>query len=57
MRNKLRLIPGSVDAVIVDMGLPDRKGDALVQEIRSIYPLLPIVIAGGQGRAPSKPFR
>jgi PAS domain S-box-containing protein len=48
--NKLRLIPGSVDAVIVDMGLPDRKGDALVREIRSIYPLLPIVIASGQGK-------
>ena len=48
--NKLRLIPGSVDAVIVDMGLPDRKGDALVREIRSIYPLLPIVIASGQAK-------
>jgi signal transduction histidine kinase/CheY-like chemotaxis protein len=47
--NKLRLIPGSVDAVIVDMGLPDRKGDALVREIRSIYPLLPVIIASGQG--------
>ena len=32
------------------MGLPDRKGDALVQEVRSIYPTLPIVIASGQGR-------
>ena len=48
--NKLRLIPGGVDAVIVDMGLPDRKGDALVREIRSIYPPLPIVIASGQGK-------
>jgi PAS domain S-box-containing protein len=48
--NKLRLIPGSADAVIIDMGLPDRKGDALVREIRSMYPLLPIVIASGQGR-------
>jgi PAS domain S-box-containing protein len=48
--NKLRLIPGGVDALIVDMGLPDRKGNALVQEVRSIYPTLPIVIASGQGR-------
>ena len=48
--NKLRLIPGGVDALVVDMGLPDRKGDALVQEVRSIYPTLPIVIASGQGR-------
>jgi CheY-like chemotaxis protein len=48
--NKLHLIPGGVDALVVDMGLPDRKGDALVQEVRSIYPNLPIVIASGQGR-------
>jgi CheY-like chemotaxis protein len=46
--NKLRLIPGGVDAVIVDMGLPDRHGDALVHEIRSVYPSLPIVIASGR---------
>ena len=32
------------------LGLPDRRGDILVREIRSIYPVLPIVIASGQGR-------
>jgi PAS domain S-box-containing protein len=48
--NKLRLIPGGVDVVIIDMGLPDRRGDALVSEIRSLYPSLPVVIASGQGR-------
>jgi CheY-like chemotaxis protein len=48
--NKLRLIPGGVDAVIIDMGLPDRKGDVLVREIRVIYPSLPIVITSGQGK-------
>jgi CheY-like chemotaxis protein len=48
--NKLHLIPGGIDALVVDMGLPDRKGDALVQEVRSIYPTLPMVIASGQGR-------
>ena len=47
--NKLRLIPGGVDAVIIDLGLPDRDGAALIPEIRSIYPSLPIVIASGQG--------
>jgi PAS domain S-box-containing protein len=47
--NKLRLIPGGVDAVVLDIGLPDRKGDALAQEIRSAYPSLPIVIATGHG--------
>lgn len=45
--NKLRLIPGGVDAAIIDMGLPDRRGDTLVHEIRSAYPTLPIVIASG----------
>jgi CheY-like chemotaxis protein len=48
--NKLRLVPGSVDAIIMDMGLPDRKGDELVREIRAIHPLLPLVIASGQSQ-------
>jgi DNA-binding response OmpR family regulator len=34
--------------VIVDIGLPDRKGDALIREIRTLYPSLPAVIASGQ---------
>jgi PAS domain S-box-containing protein len=46
--NKLRLIPGGVDAVVIDIGLPDRKGDALVREIRSVHPSLPVVIASGR---------
>jgi DNA-binding response OmpR family regulator len=46
--NKLGLVPGGVDAVIVDIGLPDRKGDALIREIRTLYPSLPAVIASGQ---------
>jgi len=48
--NKLRLIPGGVDAVIIDIGLPDRSGESLVREIRSIYPTLPLVVASGRGR-------
>jgi CheY-like chemotaxis protein len=46
--NKLQLVPGGVDAVILDMGLPDRRGDDLVREIRSVHPTLPIVIASGR---------
>jgi PAS domain S-box-containing protein len=49
--NKLQLVPGGVDAMVIDMGLPDSKGDSLVREVRSIYPSLPIVIASGQGTA------
>ena len=46
--DKLRLVRGGIDAMVVDMGLPDAKGDTLVKEVRSIYPSLPIVIASGQ---------
>ena len=45
--NKLRLIPGGVDAVVIDLGLPDRPGDVLVREIRSLFPTIPIVLASG----------
>ena len=47
--NKLTLIAGGVDAAIVDMGLPDRKGDQLIRELRALHPALPVVIATGQG--------
>lgn len=40
-------IKGDVSAAIIDVGLPDRKGDILVSEIRAHYPSLPIVIASG----------
>jgi PAS domain S-box-containing protein len=46
--NKLSLIPGGVDAAVIDMGLPDRDGADLVKEVRAIYPSLPIVIATGR---------
>jgi len=37
-----------VDAAVIDIGLPDRRGDMLVRELRAIYPSLPIVIASGR---------
>lgn len=46
--DKLRLVPGGVDTIVIDMGLPDRRGDELVREVRAIYPSLPIVIVSGQ---------
>ena len=49
--NKLRLIPGGVDAVVIDLGLPDRPGDVLVREIRSLFPAMPVVLASGAHRA------
>jgi PAS domain S-box-containing protein len=46
--NKMALTHGGVDAVIIDMGLPDRAGDILVKEIRANHPNLPIVLASGR---------
>jgi PAS domain S-box-containing protein len=45
--NKLALTHGGIDAVVIDMGLPDRRGDMLVNEIRALYPALPVVLASG----------
>lgn len=47
----LENLSGAVAAAIVDIGLPDRPGDALVRDIRAQYPDLPIVIASGHGEA------
>jgi len=47
--NKVRMAGGAIDAVIVDVGLPDRKGDDLARELRSMYVHLPVVIASGYG--------
>ncbi|MGY4496973.1 DNA-binding response OmpR family regulator [Bradyrhizobium sp. GM24.11] len=49
--NKLRLVPGGVDAVVLDLGLPDKKGDELLREIRSLHRSLPVLLATGQGTA------
>ena len=46
--NKLALVHGGVDAAILDIGLPDRRGDALFREIRALYSSIPIVLATGQ---------
>ena len=37
--DKLGRIAGGVDVVIVDLGLPDRPGDALVRDIRACPPV------------------
>jgi len=50
-KSKLALLKGEVAAVIVDIGLPDATGDALVDELRGIYPGLPILVASGQSEA------
>ena len=47
--NKLALVPGGVDAVILDIGLPDRSGEVLAHEIRALHAALPIIMATGHG--------
>jgi PAS domain S-box-containing protein len=44
----------NLDAAIVDVGLPDRKGDVLIDEMRALHPSIPIVIATGYGEAALK---
>jgi PAS domain S-box-containing protein len=53
--NTLGLVPGGVDAVIVDIGLPDRRGDELVREMRALHPSLPVVFATGAGTSALPP--
>ena len=48
--NKLKL-GTRIDVALVDMGLPDRKGDVLVGELRELQPKLRIVIASGYSPA------
>ena len=45
---KITAEAGAIRAVIIDVGLPDRPGDALAQELRANDRELPIVIASGR---------
>lgn len=44
---RLQHEPDALAGAIIDLGLPDRPGDGLVAEIRSLRPDLPIVLATG----------
>ncbi|MFG1462387.1 response regulator [Xanthobacter sp. DSM 24535] len=41
--------PGDFALAVVDLGLPDMRGEALVQALRSRASALPIIIASGYG--------
>jgi DNA-binding response OmpR family regulator len=45
---KVLAAAGPVQAVIADLGLPDRPGDHLAAELRASHPGLPILIASGR---------
>jgi len=44
----LQIASEPIRAVVVDLGLPDRPGDQLAAEMRSLHPELPILIASGR---------
>jgi CheY-like chemotaxis protein len=46
----LQALRGAPDvrAAVIDMGLPDRPGDQLADEVRALRPDLPLVIASGR---------
>jgi CheY-like chemotaxis protein len=44
----LAKLPSPPAAAVIDLGLPDRPGDALADEVRRLHPTLPIVIASGR---------
>jgi len=48
---KMRLAAGGIDAALIDVGLPDLRGDALAAELRAMHRQLPIVIASGYSDA------
>jgi CheY-like chemotaxis protein len=48
---KVKAVGKRIAAALVDMGLPDRKGDALLVELRAIEPGLRVVIASGYSQA------
>lgn len=39
---------GELSAVLLDLGLPDRPGEELVDDLRRLVPGLPIVVTSGQ---------
>lgn len=45
----------NIAAAVIDVGLPDRKGDALAAELRAMCEGLPIVIVSGYGEAELEP--
>ena len=38
-----------ISVALIDLGLPDRPGEQLVGELRSLYPRMPIIVASGKG--------
>jgi DNA-binding response OmpR family regulator len=54
-RAQLKALCGAVAGAVIDMALPDGKGDQLVRELRTLYPGLPVVISSGYDRHTLQP--
>jgi signal transduction histidine kinase/CheY-like chemotaxis protein len=50
---KLKADPARISTAVVDLGLPDTTGDALIAEMRKIRPDLPVLIASGRSGPPT----
>jgi PAS domain S-box-containing protein len=46
--NRVRASQGRYDAVLLDSALPDKRGEALVVELRALYANLPILLVSGE---------
>jgi CheY-like chemotaxis protein len=45
--DQIRTDGAQLEFAVVDLGLPDSPGEALIAEIRSLQPRLPIIVASG----------
>jgi len=45
---RLRALQSQVTAIVIDLGLPDRPGDEVASEMRTLLPGVPILIASGR---------
>src|SRR5690606_27197910 len=48
--NHMRAAGSRLDGALIDIGLPDRRGDVLAMELRAMSSRFPVVIASGYGR-------
>lgn len=46
--SKVQTLRDGLTAVVIDLGLPDRSGDEVAAEIRTLHDELPILIASGR---------
>ena len=45
---RLQALQSQVAAIVIDLGLPDRPGDEVASEMRTLLPGVPILIASGR---------